>query len=133
MTAEFLFGSPQQTNPFLIPIILLLSFLCAAYGFSVLSRHYFALGDFFVLKSELRTVFSLATSFIVFIIILFSNKAFGLIAFFGLLIVVCVLIYLFDLHYSKLSEEHKIGRIKREQTELKETNSKQKKKKLKKC
>lgn len=132
LAAEFLFGSPEQTNPFLIPVLLLLSFLCAAYVFFVLSKNYFYLGDLFVLKSHLRTAFSLIVSFIMFLIVLFSNKVFGLIAFFGVFIALIIVFYLLNSFYSKKSEEKKLTRIRREQAELNEGKNQKKKGKKKK-
>jgi len=123
LLAEFFFGSPQQTNPFLIPVLVLLSFLCGAYVFSVLSKNYFNFGDLFVLKSQLRTGFSLVIAFIMFLIVLFSNKAFGLIPFIGVFIALIAVFYLMNSFYAKQTEEKKFIRIRNEQSELKEARN----------
>ncbi len=126
--AELFFGSPEQTNPFLIPVILLLAFLVSAYVFSVLSRHYFEFGSIFVVKSNYRTAFSLVFSVIVFFLVLFLNKFFGLIVFVLSLIAVLVLTFFVDSYYSKKAEEEKLIQIKKEKVEFEKDKKDEKKK-----
>ena len=91
--------------------------------FSVLSKNYFNFGDLFVLKSQLRTGFSLVIAFIMFLIVLFSNKAFGLIPFIGVFIALIAVFYLMNSFYAKQTEEKKFIRIRNEQSELKEARN----------
>ncbi len=131
--AEFFFGSPDQTNPLIIPIILLLAFISSAYAFSRFNKYCFNLSNFFVVKPNYCTGFSFLISLIFFLIALFSNRFFGLIVFFVVLVLEFAFIYLFESYFLKKKKKIKSEKlinetklIKKEKVEEKKDNGKKK-------
>jgi len=132
LLADFVFGSPDSTNPFLIPVILLLSFIVASFAFLKVKSHCVELADFFVLKTNYCAVFSALVAFILFLIILASNRLFGLIGFAVVLIIEFVLVYYFDSYYSGKQEKRKSDKSKKEKQLIKSNNETERKEKKKK-
>ncbi|MFH1663846.1 MAG: CARDB domain-containing protein, partial [archaeon] len=126
LIADFFFGSPDQTNPFVIPVILILAFIVASYGFSSAGRHYPELSDFFVVKPEYRTAFSAVVFIALFFIALAGNKVFGLTGFIAVIAVESGLIYFFESSLNKKTEFQRKEKAFEERNELKESNEKEK-------
>ncbi len=132
LIADFFFGGPEQTNPLVIPIILLLSLIASAYAFSKFSRYSIALWDMFVLKPDYGIIVSLIASVIFFLLALCSNRFFGLIGFFIILILEFGFIYFFEQYFIRKSQKKQKEITERNRKELESNGKKEETKKKKK-
>jgi len=124
LAAEFFFGSPEQTNPFLIPVLLLLAFIASSYAFSKCKRHCFDLSDFFVVKPNYGTGLSIIIAVIFFFLALFSNKFFGILGFIVLIALELFFVYSFQKYFESKIQKKKSARLDNERDEF-ENNKKE--------
>jgi hypothetical protein len=132
LIADFVFGSPENTPPLMIPVILILSFLCAYYAFSRFIKYCFELWDFLVVKQNYGILLGALIAFIFFFVALASNRLFGLKWFLLFLSLEFILIYSFQFYFRKKIEERKLKRIKKEREELQKQKKREEKKERKK-